>query len=921
VGSYRTVYFDVIQRIHGEIADTDTLLAGNIAPQSGRLTIGGSPTQKDVYVENGHDFQVWGVGAELRTDGGADLKVGGGGSFTVPAFGAHRFYGGTLSVEIPFSIDATTTLINGQTITTSNNGDITLDPHGTGIVNIDNNFYATGYDLGDPANRAGTLYADALDAGSISGPNIYLPSTTSVPEGIIFVDSKRFLHSYWVNNLFLGSDSGNLTLTGSGNTAIGKETLKATTTAANNTVVGYRAGYQITVGDANTALGHEALYSNDNGHDNVAIGYRSFYSSVASRDCIAIGNSALELHTGGDQNIAIGTDSLQNNLTGSKNTVVGYQAGINATGSENVFIGWRAGQNEVGSNKLYISNNTVNPPLIYGDFTSSELTINADLLQTSAEPFVINYDANGATGEVAGHVVAAGDGTGNVEAFRTRLIGPTSTLWLEHKTNPTDVADLNEIGYTQFFGLNPAGLYVDIKTDVLVTGLDIGTSLNRGANIYFNRFDLPITISSTVGVLSFDTTPALHIYGTNNTFLGLNSGNFTLTGGANVGVGENSLVALTNGYSNVAVGYNAMSGSNSTAETVAIGEETCSVTTGTTRNTAVGWHALRDGASSSSTAVGHKALEAASGGSNNTALGRSASVNLISGSNNVSVGVRAHYGATAGDNNVAVGSSALGDLGVGLTGSQNVCIGNSTGLSLTGAASGNVMLGHNAGQNELGSNKLYIANSSTATPLIGGDFSIPRLDINGDIYATSTLVDLQTNVTTLDVPSGTGFSIGGVALTTPNFTSSNVDTLLDGSNADGLHYHEELKINGLDTSAMVQYQAGYVSADNTISPTDCSAATGSFKSATFVGVYNAVIGEVVNSGKVEVQFDAALVPAPVAGDPAILSWVNPGQFRNDVPIKNSNNFQTKAGIILDASNYGGNQRCVIIIDPDVPVRV
>jgi hypothetical protein len=45
-----------------------------------------------------------------------------------------------------------------------------------------------------------------------------------------------------------------------------------------------------------------------------------------------------------------------------------------------------------------------------------------------------------------------------------------------------------------------------------------------------------------------------------------------------------------------------------------------------------------------------------------------------------------------------------------------------------------------AGAGETGSNKLYIENSDTATPLIGGDFSLDRIGINrsvADIAATA----------------------------------------------------------------------------------------------------------------------------------------------------------------------------------------
>ncbi|MEE9911519.1 MAG: tail fiber domain-containing protein, partial [Deltaproteobacteria bacterium] len=55
--------------------------------------------------------------------------------------------------------------------------------------------------------------------------------------------------------------------------------------------------------------------------------------------------------------------------------------------------------------------------------------------------------------------------------------------------------------------------------------------------------------------------------------------------------------------------------------------------------------------------------------------------------------------------------------------------------NLTGI--GNVFLGYNAGRNETGSGKLYIANSSTATPLIYGDFSAQTGHINGTLTQSS----------------------------------------------------------------------------------------------------------------------------------------------------------------------------------------
>jgi hypothetical protein len=72
------------------------------------------------------------------------------------------------------------------------------------------------------------------------------------------------------------------------------------------------------------------------------------------------------------------------------------------------------------------------------------------------------------------------------------------------------------------------------------------------------------------------------------------------------------------------------------------------------------------------------------------------------------------------------------------TGSQNTVFGKQAGYSnLTG--SGNVFLGYQAGYNETGSNKLYIDNSNTSTPLIHGDFDTNKVTINGDMTVTGAL--------------------------------------------------------------------------------------------------------------------------------------------------------------------------------------
>lgn len=150
---------------------------------------------------------------------------------------------------------------------------------------------------------------------------------------------------------------------------------------------------------------------------------------------------------------------------------------------------------------------------------------------------------------------------------------------------------------------------------------------------------------------------------------------------------------------------------------------------------------------SSNTALGTIALSANTTGVNNVAVGVALLANTT-GSNNTVIG-GSLQSTTTGSFNTVVGSFAfspnaganvsnetiVGYAGfINGTGNNNVGVGDGVGtLNLTGA--GNVFIGHQAGYNETGSNKLYISNSNTVTPLIGGDFSAETVTIAGSLGA------------------------------------------------------------------------------------------------------------------------------------------------------------------------------------------
>jgi len=154
----------------------------------------------------------------------------------------------------------------------------------------------------------------------------------------------------------------------------------------------------------------------------------------------------------------------------------------------------------------------------------------------------------------------------------------------------------------------------------------------------------------------------VHNAGTDNTFVGVNSGNFTTTGAENVGVGRNALFSNTTGFNDTAVGAFSMNSNTIGAD-----------------NAAYGSYSLVNNIQ----------------GNDNVALGNYTLVTNTTGLGNTAVGFQAGYSLATGNNNVFVGNNAGLNLATGFT---NVIIGYNTGLSLTS-----------------GDDNIYIANPGVAT--------------------------------------------------------------------------------------------------------------------------------------------------------------------------------------------------------------
>ena len=216
--------------------------------------------------------------------------------------------------------------------------------------------------------------------------------------------------------------------------------------------------------------------------------------------------------------------------------------------------------------------------------------------------------------------------------------------------------------------------------------------------------------------------------GEDNTAVGIGALNANTTGYRNTASGSYSMYKNTTGYSNTAIGANALYSNTE-------GDD----------NTALGYSALyKNTEGHSNTASGKQALGNNTTGEGNTASGSHSLRFNTTGYENTAVGSGALFSNTTGNYNTGIGYYANA---YNQAGSRNTIIGYQAGYATPFYdKSGNVFIGYQAGYNETGDNKLYIENSNSPTPLIGGDFSANEIYLNGNVGIGKTSPDSELDV-------------------------------------------------------------------------------------------------------------------------------------------------------------------------------
>lgn len=208
-------------------------------------------------------------------------------------------------------------------------------------------------------------------------------------------------------------------------------------------------------------------------------------------------------------------------------------------------------------------------------------------------------------------------------------------------------------------------------------------------------------------------------------------------------------------------------------------------------------------------------------GANNIFSGAYAGFNNTTGSANIFLGTYTGYYNTIGQNNTFLGYST----GTNNTeGTNNTYLGYKSGNDNT-TGSNNVFIGYEAGYGDTTSNKLYIENSSSFSPLIYGEFDNDLLQINGTLnvygnYEFPTIDGIGGQILATD---GNGTIHWSDIGTVTSFTDTDNDTKIqveEGSDDDiirfdlgGIEYLKldsgRLEITNTGQSVFIGNNAGF----------------------------------------------------------------------------------------------------------------
>ena len=451
-------------------------------------------------------------------------------------------------------------------------------------------------------------------------------------------------------------------------------------------------GWNILIGDdagENTEFTPTTFFGQP-GNENVFIGKDAGLNNVTGRNNVYLGTSSGRNNISGNRNIMIGKGAGAA-ANANSNTMVGNEAGFSMEGSDNTILGASAGD----GHRNGFGNTILGVGAGYHPF--------AEPLDTLSGSIFIGRNAG--FGELnSNRLYIDNDNDGGMNAF---IYGELDNEFLNFNAQ---VRIRNEYSFPntdgtagQFLGTNGSGILSwQTLNKTILEDADSDTKIQVEENSDDDaiRFDIGgieslIMKQNANGSIMYET-----ISSDNNIFIGTSSGSMNNPSGTE---GRNNLfLGNLSGQDNV-------SGKNN----VFMGNESGGNNTSGDNNVFIGYR------------TGNSNLDAVQ----NTLIGSNAAITLMSGGNNTIIGAATAVSQTTGERNVYLGTQAGN---AKTSGDRNVLIGFNAGL-INGSGSRNVFIGNEAGGNETGSDKLYIENTDSSTPLVYGEFDNDLLRINGEL--------------------------------------------------------------------------------------------------------------------------------------------------------------------------------------------
>jgi len=416
-------------------------------------------------------------------------------------------------------------------------------------INIDNN----------PAKAVkGGFAIGSFDASKAVNPKEFMnvtPQASSAGQYNTFIGYQAGKINTGQYNSFMGYQAGIKNTQGSSNVFLGYQSGYSNVGGADpsgsyNVFIGRESGFSNTAGAFNTFIGYKAGYSNSSGHHNVAIGYQAGLKNLNSRN-VYIGYESGVNSTNGYNNVFLGYWAGKENTTGYDNVFLGtYSGSSNTTGLNNVFVGRDAGSyNQTGGSNVLIGSltgykSTSSYNTILGYRAGYEVTTGSSnvFLGTNAGEGASGISVTGSENVIIGPRSGQKISTGQ----RNVILGSYAG------TNITSAQYCNIMGY--YAGYNSTGFYnTFIGT---YAGYGAASGATGSNNIFLGYNSGRNNANGGYGVFLGYRAGYNNSSGNDNIFIGNNAGNSNTTGTQNVYIGPNAGYS-SNGSYNIFIGTTA----------------------------------------------------------------------------------------------------------------------------------------------------------------------------------------------------------------------------------------------------------------------------------------------------------------------------------------------------------------------------